>query len=405
MHPKYLSINDYDYSLPQDKIALFPLAERDASRLLHYSGKKIEEYIFKDLPDLLSRDTLLIFNDSRVIPARLIFQKETGGKIEIFCLEPINVVADMDAAGSREWRCMVGGASRWKQRYLHKKIRIGEDDVILKVELLEKSAPYSVKFHWEPAGYSFQEIMEAAGQVPLPPYIKRETEESDKERYQTVYATNAGSVAAPTAGLHFTEGVMNRLKEKAIEIEYLTLHVGAGTFKPVDAEKMEGHQMHAEWIDVKASTIEKLIAHQGPLAAVGTTSTRTLESLYWLGEKIRQGSSLEGIGLNQWEVYEEPLAGTESSKTEALQALHHEMQRRGKKSLICQTSLLIAPGYKYRVIDRIITNFHQPKSTLLLLVAAAAGKDWKKIYDYALENNFRFLSYGDSSLIDINSEW
>lgn len=403
MHPKYLSINDYNYILPQEKIAMHPLEERDDSKLLVYSGHEITEFRFKELPELIPQDALLIFNNSKVIPARLNFQKETGSKIEVFCLEPENPKTGMETMGSVIWKCMVGGASRWKERALEKNVLIEGNLVVLKAELIERSVPFKIRFSWQPEHYKFHQVLDAAGLVPLPPYIKRELEEKDKQRYQTVYAEKAGSVAAPTAGLHFTDSVMDKLKARGISMEYLTLHVGAGTFKPVDAEKMEGHQMHAEWIEVKSSAIEKLILHRGPIIAVGTTCTRTLETLYWLGAKIMQGVCLKDVGLDQWDVYEEPLCNTECERSLSLKALYEELKKSNTDTLICQTSLLITPGYSFRVVDRIITNFHQPKSTLLLLVAAATGGDWEKIYDYALENEFRFLSYGDSSLIDIST--
>lgn len=403
MHPKYLSINDYNYSLPEDRIANHPLDQRDDSKLLVHSGNRIDEFRFIELPGLLPESAMLIFNDSRVIPARLIFRKETGAKIEIFCLEPLSPAVDSSAKGVALWKCMVGGAAKWKESFLEKKLVINGTELTLKAEVIEKSNPFIIRFSWQPVEFSFYDILNVAGITPLPPYIKRDIEENDKVRYQTVYAEKAGSVAAPTAGLHFTESVMKELHAAGIVLEYLTLHVGAGTFKPVDAEKMEEHEMHAEWIEVKRSLIEKILSHQGPIIAVGTTSTRTLETLYWLGVKVLQGSSLQEIGLSQWEVYEGALLQNQSTRSQALKALLTEMNTCGKDTLLCQTSLLIAPGYSFRVVNQILTNFHQPKSTLLLLVAAAAGPDWKKIYAYALENDFRFLSYGDSSLIKINT--
>jgi S-adenosylmethionine:tRNA ribosyltransferase-isomerase len=403
MHPKYLSINDYNYDLPQDKIAMYPLKERDDSKLLVYSGNEINEFHFRKLPALIPGDAMLIFNDSKVIPARLIFRKETGAKIEVFCLEPDHPATGIGTTGTAVWKCMVGGASRWKEPFLEKIIPIDGQQVILKATLIEKSNPFLIKFNWEPGHLPFYRVLDAAGLVPLPPYIKREMEEEDRINYQTVYAENAGSVAAPTAGLHFTESVMTALEEKGISLEYLTLHVGAGTFKPVDAEQMEGHQMHSEWIEVKRKSIERILNHKGPVIAVGTTSTRTLETLYWLGVKVMQGVNLKEIGLKQWDVYEKPLSDAKLERSTALRALYDAMNNSGSDSLICQTSLLIAPGYDFRVVNGIITNFHQPKSTLLLLVAAATGKSWRKIYDYALNNDFRFLSYGDSSLITVSN--
>lgn len=406
--PKNTAISDYTYQLPDERIAAFPLPERDASKLLVYKKGAITASVYKNIDQFIPEGSLLVFNNTRVINARILFQKVTGGVIEIFCLEPGDGINDYSVVMSQEgrstWKCMIGGASKWKEGALEKQIFIHETPVTLQVKLLEKLADaYKTEFSWQPAHFSFAEIIAAAGDVPLPPYIKRTTTVSDAERYQTIYAEWEGSVAAPTAGLHFTSAIFEKLALKNIGHDFITLHVGAGTFKPVKATTMQGHLMHAEWIDVSTVTIGKLIEQlKDGIIAVGTTSLRTLESLYWLGVKAQLEPGAENLQLQQWDVYEPPLSNTTLTAAEALQALLQWMQQRNMAAVFTQTQLLISPGYQFRMVMAIITNFHQPQSTLLLLVAAAVGPNWRSIYDYALNNDFRFLSYGDGSLLFID---
>lgn len=407
MHPKDLSINDFDYILPDQKIALYPLEKRDQSKLLIYKNKRISEDIYRNIANHLPKKSFLVFNDTKVIKARILFQKKTGSVIEIFCLEPYEKIKDyavvLQQKNSIRWKCMIGGAGKWKEKYLEKTISIQGEEIILKASLVEKlSDAYVVELTWNPGNYSFAEIIEHAGETPLPPYIKRKAEESDVERYQSIYSAHEGSVAAPTAGLHFTKEIFSALREKHIDTGFVTLHVGAGTFKPVKAEKMEHHEMHAEWIDVSTQFIETLISNiSHGIFCVGTTSARTIESLYWMGLKafINPNIEFENLQIRQWDVYENELQNNNCSAEEALKALLLFLQNNKTERLFIQTQIIIAPGYKYRIARGIITNFHQPKSTLLLLVAAMIGKDWKKIYDYALNHEFRFLSYGDGCLI------
>jgi S-adenosylmethionine:tRNA ribosyltransferase-isomerase len=404
-HPQDIAIADYTYSLPDDRIAAFPLPERDASRLLVYKKGRITETVYRHIAQALPPGSLLVFNNTRVINARLMFTKPTGGVVEVFCLEPAGPITEyatvMAQTGSAVWNCMVGGISKWKEGPLVKTLDIQGLPVTLEAWLDNREADACrIRFSWQPALLSFAEIMAAAGDVPLPPYIKRKAMGSDNERYQTIFAEEQGSVAAPTAGLHFTEAIFEQLTLRNIERDFVTLHVGAGTFRPVKAERMEDHAMHAEWIDVAADTIARLAqAPVGHLVAVGTTSLRTLESLYWFGVKALLQPSAAALQLGQWDVYGEPLAGSNFSVAEALGALLQWLQQRELPRLFTQTSLLIAPGYRFRMANALVTNFHQPQSTLLLLVAAAVGEDWRRIYQYALDNGFRFLSYGDGSLL------
>jgi S-adenosylmethionine:tRNA ribosyltransferase-isomerase len=407
MHPKDISINDYDYFLPEEKIAFFPLAERDQSKLLIYKNGEIREDIYLNLANYLPAKSFLVFNDTKVIKARILFTKDTGAVIEIFCLEPYETINDhavvLQKKKSVRWKCMIGGAGKWKQKYLEKKFTINNVEVILKAELVEKlSDAYVAEFSWNPGEYSFAEIIEHAGKTPLPPYIKREAGESDAERYQTIYSKYEGSVAAPTAGLHFTNRIFSLLKQKNIDTGFVTLHVGAGTFKPVKSETMEGHEMHAEWIDVSTDFIEQLIKNIAKgIFCVGSTSLRTVESLYWMGVKamVHQNATIEELEIKQWEVYEDDLMNTILSAQEALNSLIKFLQGEKIERLFTRTQVIITPGYQFKIAKGMITNFHQPKSTLLLLVAAMAGEMWKEIYNYALQNNFRFLSYGDGCLI------
>ena len=407
MNPAEISILDYRYDLPEERIALHPLQERDASKLLVYKNGEISETVFSQIPDHLPAETLLVINDTRVINARILFKKSTGAGIEIFCLEPRDLINEystvMTTTAESTWKCLVGGAAKWKNEVLEKYITINEEKVILKATMLEKLPDgYSIKLSWTPAHYSFAAIIEAAGDTPLPPYIKRSTDMEDVSRYQTIFAAHDGSVAAPTAGLHFTEAVFDKLSGKNIHRANVTLHVGAGTFKPVKAATMQAHEMHAEYIDVSIEAIEQLKAKAGHIAAVGTTSCRTIESLYWLGVKTLLDPEIKNISLGQWDVYEEPLLSSVIKTGAALDSLITWMKKNKLSRIFTQTQLMIAPGYRFRMADILITNFHQPQSTLLLLVAAAIGNDWKKMYDHALKNDFRFLSYGDGNLIFIN---
>lgn len=406
MHPKDISIKDFTYSLPEEKIAVYPLAERDASRLLTYKDGTISEDTYKNISQHIPQDSLLVFNNSKVVEARLLFQKPTGGVIEIFCLEPGEQYADITAAmhqtGKVYWQCLVGGASKWKHgQVLEKNIRNGNDTITLQASYVEKKAgSFVIGLSWQPAHLSFAELLHHAGAIPLPPYLKREAEASDSDRYQTIYAHNEGSVAAPTAGLHFTESIFQSLADKNISTDYVTLHVGAGTFKPVKADTMAGHDMHSEFIDVQKELIEQLLLHlDTTIVAVGTTSMRTLESLYWLGVQSAAGSlnAEEHLLVEQWEPYENEEANI--SVKESLAALLKWMGERDMKRIIARTQIIIAPGYKPRIVKGLITNFHQPQSTLLLLVAALVGNNWRQIYSYALQNGFRFLSYGDGCLL------
>jgi S-adenosylmethionine:tRNA ribosyltransferase-isomerase len=407
MHPKNLSISDFDYSLPEEKIAVYPLPERDQSKLLIYKSGNISEDIYRNIAAYLPERSFLVFNDTKVIKARILFQKKTGAVIEIFCLEPYEKINDyavvLSQKNSTKWKCMIGGAGKWKEKFLEKEIIIEGKKIVLKAQLVEKlNDAYVVELSWDPGNYSFAEIIDHAGETPLPPYIKRKAEESDAERYQSIYSHYEGSVAAPTAGLHFTEQIFSSLNKKNIEKGFVTLHVGAGTFKPVKSSNMEGHEMHAEWIDVSTNFLKQLIDHiSNGVFCVGTTSVRTVESLYWMGLKtfLNPETNFVDLKISQWEVYEEPLENNVCNAKTALESLLKYLKDKKTERLFIQTQIIIAPGYAYKICDGIVTNFHQPKSTLLLLVSAMIGEEWKSIYDYALKNNFRFLSYGDGCLI------
>ena len=406
MHVPDLSIQDYTYHLPQERIANFPLQERDASKLLVYNNGVIDEDIYKNLDRWLPSGTVLIFNDTKVISARLLFHKPTGGVIEIFCLEPHEHYRDMTNAmmqqGSVLWQCLIGGASKWKHgQVLEMKIRIGETETFLHAKYVDKKIDsFVIEFSWDETRLSFGEILHYAGVIPLPPYIKRQAQPLDAERYQTIYAHHEGSVAAPTAGLHFTDNLLNRLRKNGIQTYFITLHVGAGTFKPVKSATVHGHEMHAEFITVSKGTIQNIIEAFGRnVIPVGTTSLRTIESLYWLGVKVTSGEEND-LTVSQWEPYE--LANQNLSSRQALENLVDLMSRKNMDQLTTKTNIMIVPGYKVRVANALITNFHQPQYTLLLLVAALIGNDWKRVYDYALQNDFRFLSYGDGCLLWVN---
>ena len=408
MHPKDLSIQDFTYDLPQERIAKYPLAERDSSKLLVWQNAQIEETVYANLADYVPPDSLLIFNNTKVVKARLLFQKSNGSPIEIFCLEPHEKYADITTAMLQKekvlWKCLVGGAKKWKEGALNCKIRKDFTDINIKAQKIEQLVDsYVIELGWDKPELSFAEVLHLAGHMPLPPYLNRSGEETDKERYQTIYASHNGSVAAPTAGLHFTETLFGKLQQKNIQHDFVTLHVGAGTFKPVKSETMQSHEMHGEFIDVSTAFIENLLTRlRKKIIAVGTTSLRTLESLYWLGVKTKIKSAITPAELQllQWEPYE--LVEQNITAEQALRSLldwlsHHKLQR-----LIVKTQIIIAPGYRFRIIQALITNFHQPQSTLLLLVAAITGNDWKRIYAHALQHDFRFLSYGDGNLLWLN---
>ncbi len=402
-HFTRISIDDYTYDLPAERIAFYPLEKRDESALLLYQNGKTEKKVFRDIDELLPHGSLLVFNDTRVVQARLLFQKDTGANIEIFCLEPAGEIKDVQLAFQEKkkssWFCLVGNAKKWKHGSLSIKTINGLELKVTRGERLKDG--YVVHFQWNNESVSFAEILEDAGKTPLPPYISRNAEESDKERYQTIFARQSGSVAAPTAGLHFTDEVLKNLREKNIETTHVTLHVGAGTFKPVSTKTMKDHDMHNEQIMVSRHTIQLLKKHcDGDIISVGTTSLRTLESIYWLGVKLKQGYVFgdEGFTINQWEPYEN-MENELPGQEESIDLVLEYMDKLNVDIIHGETSLIILPGYDVKMANVLITNFHQPRSTLLLLVAAFVGNDWKKIYNFALSNDFRFLSYGDSCLL------
>ena len=395
-----IAIAEYDYPLPDERIAKYPLAERDTSKLLLYKGGDIREEKFANLPSFIPQGALMVFNNTRVIQARLRFRKETGAQIEVFCLEPEQPAdSQLMFQETKECirQCLVGNSSRWKSGVLSQVIEIDGVQVTLSVERVSSAAVNLVRFFWD-GGFSFAQLLEAAGELPIPPYLNRKTEENDKNTYQTVYSKVKGSVAAPTAGLHFTPAVLAALDAAGVQRGEVTLHVGAGTFKPVKSELIADHEMHEEYIEVQRGLLERIIAAGGAAVAVGTTSVRTLESLYFLGEKVSENPTIEESELcvGQWEPYNREHS---LSTVEALTALLQWLDAKGLDRVHSHTRIMIAPGYKFRIVKAIVTNFHQPKSTLLLLVSAFIGGNWRRVYDYALENGFRFLSYGDSSLL------
>lgn len=399
---KHIKISDYNYPLPDERIAKFPLPVRDQSKLLVYRHGEVSETRFTSLPDYLEAGELMIFNNTKVIQARLHFRKETGALIEIFCLEPIqpnDYVLNFQQTSHAAWLCMIGNLKKWKEGSLHKEMNVKGHTITLTATRGEcRGTSHWVDFTWDNPEITFADILEVFGELPIPPYLNRETQESDKETYQTVYSKIKGSVAAPTAGLHFTERVLQALRDKGVDLEEVTLHVGAGTFKPVKSEEIEGHEMHTEYISVNRQAIEKLIAHGGKAIAVGTTSVRTLESLYYIGVTIAShpDAGQEELHVRQWQPYEtHPTMTT----VESLQQILDYMKRHELEALHTSTQIIIAPGYTYHIVQKMVTNFHQPQSTLLLLVSAFVKGDWRTIYDYALAHDFRFLSYGDSSLL------
>ena len=408
---KQIHISDYHYELPDSRIAKFPIAQRDHSKLLIYRQGEISEDIFYCLPDYLPQKGLMVYNNTKVIQARLHFRKESGALIEVFLLEPY-LPADYEqmfqTTGRCSWLCLVGNQKKWKEGTLERECIIDHVQCIIKATRRgQHGTSQIVDFEWS-GGYSFSEVLDGVGELPIPPYLNRETQESDKRTYQTVYSKIKGSVAAPTAGLHFTPEVLAAIDARGLEREEVTLHVGAGTFRPVKSEDIGGHDMHTEYISVRRETIEKLIAYGGQAIAVGTTSVRTLESLYYMGVKLLACPDLteEQLHVSQWEPYERDNGKEESEKLatapdviSSLQALLSWMDAHELSVLHSSTQIIIAPGYDYKIVRMLITNFHQPQSTLLLLVSAFVHGDWHRIYDYALSHDFRFLSYGDSSLL------
>ena len=409
--PRHIRISDYNYPLPDERIAKFPLAQRDHSKLLVYRKGEVSQDVFYNLPEYLPKGALMVFNNTKVIQARMHFRKDTGALIEVFLLEPAepsDYELMFQTTEKCSWYCLVGNLKKWKEGTLTRQVEVNGAEWIVKATRGPvHGTSHRIDFEWEPVNsplstvnskLSFAEIIDAMGELPIPPYLNRETQESDKTTYQTVYSKIKGSVAAPTAGLHFTPAVLAALDEHGVEREELTLHVGAGTFKPVKSEEIEGHEMHTEYISVRRDTIRKLIAHDGCAIAVGTTSVRTLESLYYMGLKVMQNpdATEDDLHVNQWEPYD---SDTTVSTVESLTALGAWMDAHELEVLHSSTQIIIAPGYQYHIVKMLVTNFHQPQSTLLLLVSAFVKGDWHQIYDYALGHDFRFLSYGDSSLL------
>jgi S-adenosylmethionine:tRNA ribosyltransferase-isomerase len=406
MSPQNISIPWFTYHLPEEKIAKYPLPERDASKLLIYSKGKISEDIYRNIAAYIPENSLLVFNNTKVVEARIVFKKPTGGAIEVFCLEPGEQYGNIPSALQQQnkvlWKCLIGGASKWKHgQILEKKIKHDTEEIIIRASFIKKQYDYFlIELSWEPGTCCFAEILHFAGIIPLPPYLKRKTEISDTERYQTIYAKNEGSVAAPTAGLHFTPSIFQKLTEKHIQNSEITLHVGAGTFMPVKTETLAGHDMHSEFIEVPGPAIQLLLESLDRcIIPVGTTSLRTVESLYWIGVKtiLNPDISLDDLVLHQWDAY--VLNSRNIDAKQSLGSLTAWMEKNNLEKIITRTQLLIAPGYEFKIIKALITNFHQPQSTLLLLVAALIGDDWRKVYEYALSNDFRFLSYGDGCLL------
>lgn len=398
-----IRIEEYDYPLPDERIAKFPLAKRDESKLLLYKDGQVSESVFKHIADYLPAGSLLVYNNTRVIQARLLFQKATGARIEVFCLEPAephDYALIFQQTERCSWICLVGNLKKWKDGLLTKKVTIQGEEVILSAEKKESHGDsHRIEFTWDNPKYTFADLLDAAGVLPIPPYLHRETEKSDLVTYQTVYSKIKGSVAAPTAGLHFTPEVLADVDAHGIGREEVTLHVGAGTFKPVKSETIEGHEMHTEFLSVRRSSIERIQKDLGKIIAVGTTSVRTLESLYYIGVKLAShpDATSEELVVNQWMPYE-----AENNRIPVAEALQHildYLDRHQADKLVTATQIIIAPGYEFKVVRGIITNFHQPKSTLLLLISAFVKGNWRTIYDYALSHDFRFLSYGDSSLL------
>ena len=422
MDTKHIKISDYNYDLPDERIAKFPIAQRDHSKLLVYKHGEVSDDVFHHLPTYLPQGALMIFNNTKVIQARLHFRKETGALIEVFLMEPAEPTdyeLMFQTTGHCSWLCMIGNLKKWKEGSLKRDFEIKGNKLTLCATMRRGDAlgseaqkmvakgggtNYWVDFDWDNDKVSFAEILEAVGELPIPPYLNRKTEESDKTTYQTVYSKIKGSVAAPTAGLHFTDAVLKDLDAHGIDREEVTLHVGAGTFKPVKSLEIEGHQMHTEYIVVHRRSLEKLIKHECRVIAVGTTSVRTIESLYYMGVHLLKHpeANEEDLHVKQWDPYELSEDGNlvdGITPMQAIQAIIDYLDRNGLEALHSSTQIIIAPGYQYKIVKMLVTNFHQPQSTLLLLVSAFLKGDWKKVYDYALSHDFRFLSYGDSSLL------
>ena len=404
MDTKHIQIKDYNYNLPDERIAKFPLAKRDNSKLLLYRHGEVTEDVFHNIAEYLPKGALMVFNNTKVIQARLHFRKETGALIEVFLLEPY-MPADYEqmfqTTGHCSWLCMIGNLKKWKEGTLKRTFDVKGKEVTLVAERKEDvHKSYRVDFSWDASDVSWAELLDAVGELPIPPYLNRETQESDKTTYQTVYSKIKGSVAAPTAGLHFTPEVLADIDRHGIDREELTLHVGAGTFKPVKSVEIQDHEMHTEYICVHRQTLEKLIRHDAKAIAVGTTSVRTLESLYYIGVKLEKTLDLseEELHVCQWEPYENAVAQP-ITPLKAIENILAYLDKHGLSALHASTQIIIAPGYEYNIVKMLVTNFHQPQSTLLLLVSAFVHGDWHKIYDYALAHDFRFLSYGDSSLL------
>lgn len=404
MDTKHIQIKDFNYNLPDERIAKFPLAKRDNSKLLLYRHGEVTEDVFHNIAQYLPKGALMVFNNTKVIQARLHFRKETGALIEVFLLEPY-MPADYEqmfqTTGHCSWLCMIGNLKKWKEGSLKRTFDVKGKEVTLVAERKEDvHKSYRVDFSWDASDVSWSELLDAVGELPIPPYLNRETQESDKTTYQTVYSKIKGSVAAPTAGLHFTPEVLADIDRHGIDREELTLHVGAGTFKPVKSEEIQDHEMHTEYICVHRQTLEKLIRHEAKAIAVGTTSVRTLESLYYIGVKLEKTLDLseEELHVCQWEPYENTVAKP-ITPLKAIENILAYLDKHGLSALHASTQIIIAPGYEYNIVKMLVTNFHQPQSTLLLLVSAFVHGDWRKIYDYALAHDFRFLSYGDSSLL------
>lgn len=404
MDTKHIQIKNFNYNLPDERIAKFPLAKRDNSKLLLYRHGEVTEDVFHNIAQYLPKGALMVFNNTKVIQARLHFRKETGALIEVFLLEPY-MPADYEqmfqTTGHCSWLCMIGNLKKWKEGTLKRTFDVKGKEVTLVAERKEDvHKSYRVDFSWDASDVSWAELLDAVGELPIPPYLNRETQESDKTTYQTVYSKIKGSVAAPTAGLHFTPEVLADINRHGIDREELTLHVGAGTFKPVKSEEIQDHEMHTEYICVHRQTLEKLIRHEAKAIAVGTTSVRTLESLYYIGVKLEKTLDLseEELHVCQWEPYENAVAKP-ITPIKAIENILAYLDKHGLSALHTSTQIIIAPGYEYNIVKMLVTNFHQPQSTLLLLVSAFVHGDWRKIYDYALAHDFRFLSYGDSSLL------
>lgn len=396
---KNIKIEQFNYELPAQKIAKYPLENRSDSKLLLYRNGEVAEELFKNITNFLPENGLLVFNNTKVIQARIHFQKLTGANIEIFCLEPFFPKEHQlifSSVGKCAWKCLVGNLKKWKSGFLEKKITVNEKTIVLIAKNIErKGNSQIIEFEWN-ENVSFAEILDSCGEIPIPPYLNRESEESDLQTYQTVYSKIKGSVAAPTAGLHFTDEILEKISDKNISKAEITLHVGAGTFKPVKTRQIGEHEMHTELFFVSIDTINLILNNLGNITAVGTTTVRTLESIYWLGVKLITLNNIDDKKIEQWEVYD---LQQDISPADSILALKKYFENNNLKVISFSTQIIIVPGYKFRLIARMFTNFHQPQSTLLLLVSAFIGDDWKKVYDFALNNNFRFLSYGDSSLL------